>query len=114
MDPKAREAFIDMVQQCLNNVDGQLLIEMAKSKLIYDLERGKFNTMRAEEVFQIAIERAMCNKLGEVGPITIKSIRGDDIIGNFAQHFTLDFKNNTDASDQRPVRRGIMAKIVGK
>ena len=114
MESKAREAFNDMVQQCLSNVDGQLLLEMAKQKLLNDLKRSKFNTMRAEEIFQTAIEKAIYKKLDKIGAVTVNIIRGEGVIEKLAQDFTIDFKNYTGASDQRPVRREIIAEIIGK
>jgi len=103
-----------MVQKCTAGVDGQLLVEVAKGKLLSDLEGNKFNTIRAHEIFQIAIEKAIWKELGEAGTMTIKAIRGEGILERFAQDYTEEFKSTTGASDQRSARRGLLAKIVGK
>jgi hypothetical protein len=56
------------------------------------LEKRSFNSERADELFRMAIERAIWKKLGSVGAATTRSISGEGIIEGFAKEFTKEFK----------------------
>ena len=114
MDPRAREVFTKLVQDCLDHTEGQFLIEKAKSKLLDDLEGNKFNRQSAVEAFQIVIEKAVWKVMGATGVITVRGIRGDGILEEFARAYTEDFIRFTGAEDQRPIRRGLLGKLLGK
>lgn len=114
MTPQAREAFVHMVDSVLEDWESKHLIEQVKSQLLDALERENFNTERAQEMFQMAIERSVWKKQGAIGAATTRAIKGDGIIENFAKRYTEEFKASTGASDQRAARRGLFAKIIGR
>jgi hypothetical protein len=114
MDPTAREAFTRVVTDALQEPEGQTQIETVKCMLYRALEKNAFNSERAEELFRMAIERAIWKKLGSVGAATTRSIRGEGIIEGFAKEITEEFKKTTGASDQRQARRGLFSKIIGR
>ena len=105
MTPQAREAFIHMVNSALEDWESKGLVEQVKSHLLGALERGNFNTERAQEMFCMAIEKSIWKKHGALGAETTRAIRGDGIIENIAKNYTDEFKSATGASDQRPARR---------
>jgi len=75
MDPRAREAFSRMVTDALQEPEGRIQIENGKSLLLNALEKRSFNSERAEELFRMAIDRAIWKKFGSVGAATTRSIR---------------------------------------
>lgn len=89
-------------------------IQRVEGLLLGAVEQGAFNTERAEELFQMAIERSIWKKHGSAGATTTRAIRGDGIIEGFARRYTESFKASTGASDQRPARRGILARVIGR
>jgi hypothetical protein len=114
-DPKQAEAFESMIGRVLAQDDAKLLIEQAKAKLLDDAERHAFNTERAKEVFQMAIERAIWKNMGSTtGAATTRALRGEGIVEAFAQRYTDEFKGLLRISDQRPARRGLLAKFIGR
>jgi hypothetical protein len=114
MDSRTREAFVQMVQVALQEPDGALLIERAKSFLFDELDKQRFNSSRATEVFRIAIEKAIWKKFGSVGALTTRSIKGTGVVEEFAAKETESFLRSTGAGDQRPARQGFLAFIIGK
>ncbi len=114
MDSETREAFTSMAQMAVQEREGKILMELARSLLFDELERKRFNTSRATEVFGMAIEKAIWKKFGSVGALTTRSIRGSGIVAELAAKETEKFLALTGAHDQRPVRRGLLAFIVGK
>ena len=89
-------------------------MERAKSKLFDDAEASKFNTARAVEVVQIAMERAVMEVMGSTGAITVRGIRGDGVFENLACDYVEDFKRKTFVEDQRASRTGLLSKLFGK
>jgi hypothetical protein len=114
MDPRTREALTRVVTEALQEPEGQIQIENVKRMLYSALEKNSFNSERAEELFRMAIDRAIWKKLGSVGAATTRGIRGEGIVEGFAKAFVGEFKQNTGASDQRQARRGLFAKIIGR
>src|SRR5690348_16430586 len=114
MTPERREAYDGMILSVLQDDEAKLLIEQAKAKLLDDAEKHAFNSERAKQVFQMAIERAIWGKYGATGVGTVRSIRGEGVIEAIAQRFTDEFKAWLGVSDQRPARRGVLAKLFGR
>jgi hypothetical protein len=85
------------------------LIERATGSLLDALKRGSFNTVRARELYQMAIEKSVWRKHKSTG-----AIKGYGIIESFAERYTEEFKASTGATDQRPSRGGLLAKIIGR
>ena len=109
-----KEAFDDLVEQVLKTPTCQLNLELAKAALFDAVEKGRFNSERADEIFQMAIEKSIWAHFGAVGAMTTKSIRGSGVIESFANKETQAFKEGLGLTDQRPARRGLLSKIIGK
>ncbi len=114
MDKETREVFTKMIHDILEEDSAKIQIENTKSVLLGALEKSTFNSERAQELFQMAIERSIMKKLGSTGASIILSIRNNGIIDEFAAHYSEAFIKWTGASDQRPARRGLLAKVLGK
>lgn len=114
MTPQAREAFTRMVSDVLADWESKILIERVTSLLLNALQRGSFNTVRARELYQMAIEKSVWRKHKSTGAVTTRAIRDYGIIESFAERYTEEFKAATGATDQRPARRGLLAKIIGR
>jgi hypothetical protein len=116
MDPKTWDAFAHLVKESLLSPDAEVEILRVHSMLNVALERNRFNTERAQELFRMAIERSVWKKFGSTGAmITREMKRGRlGIIEEAARVQTEELKNNTGALDQRSPRRGLLAKVLGK
>jgi hypothetical protein len=98
----------------LSDCESKILIERATGSLLDALKRGSFNTVRARELYQMAIEKSVWRKHKSTGAMTTRAIKGYGIIESFAERYTEEFKASTGATDQRPSRGGLLAKIIGR
>jgi hypothetical protein len=114
MTPQAREAFTRMVSDVLEDWESKIIIGRVKGSLLDALEKGAFNTERARELFQMAVEKSISRKHKSTGSATTRAIRGYGIIESVAEKYTEEFKASTGATDQRPARRGFLATVIGR
>lgn len=107
--------FEEIAARSLLSPEGQKWLEACEMFLYKDINNGKFNTERAVELYRQAIEQAVQNLLGGPNGYTmIKVLRSAGVSEKIATEYTNEFKKKTGAIDQRPSRKGVWAKIVGK
>jgi hypothetical protein len=107
MDQQTIMAFAQAVETSLTQPKGHERLQKANAMLYQDWQGGKFNSDRATEIFVMTIERS-------VPAMLIKTLRELGITAKMASDLTTQFKDATGALDQRPIRTGLLAKILGK
>ena len=56
MTPQARNAFSEVVNEALVDISGKAKLLAVQNALVDALEKGRFNSERAHQMFQMAIE----------------------------------------------------------
>jgi hypothetical protein len=104
-----KEAMSIVVDRALGAADGRLNLANAEEFIIGELERNRFNTERAIEVYKIAIDNSVWAWLKDqtMRRLIYAEYRRVGLGRRYAIRLTEDFraKFNPRLTDQRPPRR---------
>jgi hypothetical protein len=115
MDEATIRAFAEVVDKSLQTTGGEARLRSAHQYLLQQYSKGSFNSERALEVYTIAIERSVLSFMsGTQGLLVEQTLKEVGITRKMAMELVDQFKEATGATDQRPARRGFLAKIVGR
>lgn len=115
MDEETVRAFASVVEKSLQAPVGEDWLINSHRHLMEQYAKGSFNSERALEMYTIAIERSVLSFLsGPTGLMTMKTLRETGITNKMAHELVDQFKEATGATDQRPARSGLWAKIIGR
>lgn len=110
MDEETVRGLAKVVEDSLQTSVGVKWLSATHQKLLDDCRKGSFNSERALQVYTIAIERSL---MATSGVTVMRAMRWAGVTEKMAGELVEQFKQATDATDQRPPRRGIWRKIVG-
>ena len=115
MDEVTIQSFAGIIEKSLQTTTGEAWLRRSHQSLCQQYSKGSFNSERDLEVYTIAIERSVLSLMsGSAGYLTMKTLRESGITNKMAQELVDQFKEATGATDQRPARRGFLAKIIGR
>jgi hypothetical protein len=106
-----QESISSVIKQAITAPDGQLRLANAERYIIKELERNRFNTQRAIEIYTFAIDNSVWASLkGQAsGRLIYQKYRQSGLGGKFAIELTEKFKKRAGVlvtlEDQRPPRR---------
>ena len=119
------EAFADVIKQALNAPHSHLRLANAEEYLIGELERNRFNTERAIEVYTIAIDNSMWAWVKDMslGKLMYREYRQSGLGKRYAIELTDKFKAKANSiraaagvgplEDQRSPRSGFLRFLLG-
>jgi hypothetical protein len=105
------EALTFVITQAVASPQGQLRLATAEEHIIGELERNRFNTERAVEVYSFAIDNSVWAWMKEMplGKLMYRDYRRSGLGKKLATERTEKFKNGggrfAPIEDQRPPRR---------
>jgi hypothetical protein len=109
MKPMDAEAVDIFIQHAMSAWAGRLRLATAEEFLIGQLERNRFNTERAIEVYTIAIDNSVWEwvRKMELGRLMYREYRQTGLGKRCATSLTKTFKSKSQPplEDQRPARR---------
>jgi hypothetical protein len=116
----AEEAVANVIKQALDAPQGRLRLANAEEYLIGQLERNRFNTERAIEVYTIAIDNSVWAWVKDMGlgKLIYREHRQAGLGRRYAIELTDRFKAQVGGTfeplkDQRPPRRFIRFLLGG-
>jgi hypothetical protein len=103
------EATRVLIEQAITSPKGHLRLAIAEEFMISELERNRFNTERAIEIYSIAVDNSVWDWLKEMSlrKLLYRNYRQSDLGKVYAAELTQTFKAKfrPPLEDQRPPRR---------
>jgi hypothetical protein len=115
VDAQSVQELRQLVQRELTDAVGKQWLSRTESQLLDALLRRSFNTERAIQVYEIAIERVVMSERSGAPMMALLSVlRREGIVLECAEDLVDQFKARMGATDQRRARKGIWAALLGK
>ena len=101
------EALSTIVEQAVDSPGGVEHTDQARKYLVSELQRNRFNSIRALEVYAIAVNNAVWAHVNEMvaGRLIYRDYKASGIGTIKSRQLTERFISQTGAKDQRPPRR---------
>jgi hypothetical protein len=100
------------LKSALSTPSAHLSLANATGYVFGTLERGKFNTDRAAQIYEMAIERVISETSDAA--LSVLVLRETGVWKTLGYRLAREFKEDMAAEDQRSARRGWIATFLGK